>query len=154
MNAKTYASGIDFNRVALLLHVVESLRQLPGLKILHNVAMKELEEMNNEEGQRKQLRAVTPAAGPANSAVEAEDGTIVSLAPAPIPNTTAVAPSEQLQQMRDNEAAADAVRQENERRLGQPSDAPNLPNERVHRAAAEDEFRHPSPPAAPVERKI
>lgn len=53
---------MDFNRAALLLHVVDTARHWPTLNGLHDAAMKELVEISNSknEAQDQKPKATPP----------------------------------------------------------------------------------------------
>lgn len=68
---------MDFNRAAMLLHVVKESREYPRLAHVHNAAMQELEKMNAELAKPEQaplpLRAPElPLKGPASPAQSGE----------------------------------------------------------------------------------
>lgn len=72
----------DFNRVGLLLHVVEKTSGYPNLRDIGASAMDELNAMVKEATEAPP-KVVTPAAGPADSAIENRDGSVTQQMPIP-----------------------------------------------------------------------
>lgn len=70
----------DYNKVAMLLHVIDVSRNYPKLANITSAAMAELEEMANPKP-KEEPKVVTPPAGPANAAVQNPDGTLAPVKP-------------------------------------------------------------------------
>lgn len=76
---------MDLNKLGTLLHIADLAHQHgPRFGEITGFIDRELVKMNDElkgEREKEQRKVVTPAAGPANSAVENPDGSITPIAP-------------------------------------------------------------------------
>lgn len=74
---------MDFNRIALLLHVIKTSRDYPTLAHIHNAAMQELEKANREAAKPKQeslplTAPELPLKGPASPSQSGEGKRVYS----------------------------------------------------------------------------